>query len=107
MTKRGFLTSLAAVFFFVLQAQETVMIHRADGVILATPITSTDSIDFDDAAGLVRFLLGTTVGTVPMAEIDSITFGAAPSEIRVTYKDAERPAVVNPYAFRGVDISVV
>lgn len=107
MTKRGFLTSLAAVFFFVLQAQETVMIHRADGVVLATPITSTDSIDFDDAAGLVRFHLGTTVGTVPMAEIDSITFGAATSEIRVTYKDAERPTVVNPYAFRGVDISVV
>lgn len=107
MTKRGFLTSLAAVFFMVLQAQETVMIHRADGVVLATPITSTDSIDFDGAAGLVRFHLGTTVGAVAMADIDSITFGTAPSDIRVTYCGAERPVVVNPYAFRGVDISVV
>ena len=107
MTKRGFLTSLAAIFFMVLQAQETVMIHRADGVVLATPITSTDSIDFDDVVGLVRFHLGTTVGAVEMVDIDSITFGTAPSDIRVAYCGAERPVVVNPYAFRGVDISVV
>ena len=107
MIRRCFSTLLAIFSFLVLQAQETVHIFRNDGVVLSTPITDTDSIDFDETESMVRFHLGTTVGTVAMVEIDSITFGTTPSEIQVVFNGSERPTVVNPYAFRGVDISVV
>lgn len=107
MKRACFLICMAALLAPMVWAQDAVMIFRADGVVLATPMAETDSIDFDEEAGEVRFHLGFTVGAVPMADIDSITFGTAPSEIQVQFSGSQRPCVFNPYAFRGVEISVV
>lgn len=89
----------------MLQAQEGVWVYQSNGVVLTVPIANTDSIDFDAEKGLVRFHVGSTIGEVSMAEIDSLSFGEVPSMIQVTYGD-NTPRVINPYAFRGVDVTV-
>lgn len=86
-------------------AQDVVQIHRHDGVTLLTDITSTDSIDFSDDRLTARFHLKDTKGEVSVADIDSITFGPAASEVSVAYT-ATGVKAVNPYAFRGLDLSI-
>ena len=86
-------------------AQDVVQIHRHDGVTLLTNLTTTDSIDFSPDRLTAYFHLGTTIGEVPVADIDSITFGQAISTVDITYADGKVKAF-NPYAFRGLDLSV-
>ncbi|MGM9694939.1 MAG: carbohydrate-binding domain-containing protein [Alloprevotella sp.] len=86
-------------------AQNVVRIHRQDGVVLLTDILSTDSLDFNADESVLRLHLGNTVGEVAVEEIDSITFGPAVSGISVAYS-ADGVSVMNPYAFRGLDITV-
>ena len=85
-------------------AQDVLRIHRTDGVTLLTGITSTDSLKFSSDGSEMRVYLGQTIGTVALADIDSLTFGPQENEITVRY--GEKVAVANPYAFQGVEISV-
>ena len=85
-------------------AQDVLRIHRTDGVTLLTGITSTDSLKFSSDGSKLRVYLGQTIGTVALADIDSLTFGPQENEITVRY--GEKVAVTNPYAFQGVEISV-
>ncbi|MGN1241045.1 MAG: carbohydrate-binding domain-containing protein [Alloprevotella sp.] len=85
-------------------AQDVLRIHRTDGVTLLTGLTSTDSLKFSSDGSKLRVYLGQTIGTVALADIDSLTFGPQKREITVRY--GEKVAVTNPYAFQGVEISI-
>ena len=105
MRLRTLCALLLSAFSFVVSAQEGVWIHHSNGVALVVPIENTDSIDFDSEKELVRFYVNSTIGEVSMAEVDSLSFGEVPSTIRVCYSE-NGPKVVNPYAFRGVEVMV-
>lgn len=86
-------------------AQNVVRIHRHDGVVLLTDVLSTDSLDFNADKTMLQLHLGNTIGEVAVEDIDSITFGQPTGDIRITYS-SDGVCVMNPYAFRGVDITV-
>lgn len=101
------------IFFFIfvlfftatLHAQEVVEVNRTDGVVMLTPIASTDSITVSEDGTTAYFILKDTTAAMSVADIDSITFGAAVSDVVITYS-ADGVKVVNPYAFQGVDVTV-
>ncbi len=96
---------VSACSLLVLRAQEGLRVYQSNGVVLALPMESTDSIDFDDEREVVRFHINSNVGEVSMSAIDSISFGNIPSEIQISYGE-QGPLVINPYAFRGVDVTI-
>ncbi len=105
---KGKTWTLAALLLLggsTLRAQEAVEVNRTDGVTLLTPVATTDSITFSEDGATAFFHLTDTTGTVSVADIDSITFGDTISNVLVTYS-AAGVSVLNPYAFRGVDITV-
>lgn len=97
--------ALLALSSTTLRAQEAVQINRTDGVTMLTPVATTDSITFSEDGTAAYFHLTDTTGVVNVADIDSITFGDSLSNVYVTYT-AAGVSVLNPYAFRGVDISI-
>lgn len=99
------LTAAALLWPSTIVAQEVARIHRVDGVTLMVDITSTDSISLNADRTAVEFHLGQTVGTVPISQISLIDFGPAVTEVQVSY-GADGPTVVNPYAFRGVEVTI-
>lgn len=80
-------------------------IHRSDGVTLQTDIASTDSISFSADGTSAYFHMGNVVENVPVASIDSITFGVPLNQVLVAFT-ASGPKVYNPYAFKGLDVQI-
>ena len=105
MRLRTLCALFVCAFSLVLQAQEAVWVHQSNGVVLAIPMANTDSIDFDAEKELVRFHVGATIGEVSMADVYSISFAEQPSMVQICYGN-DAPKVINPYAFRGVDVTV-
>lgn len=86
-------------------AEDVVRVHLNNGVTLLTDITTTDSIDFSEDEANAIFHLTTTQGEIPISNIDSIDFGENVTNVIVTYT-ANGAEVINPYAFRGIDVSI-
>ena len=86
-------------------AQRVAQIFRNDGVCLTVPTESLDTLRMSTDGQRVRFVVGGTAHELDAVAVDSVTFGTGQSEVLVNYT-ANGPKVVNPYAFRGVDITV-
>ena len=85
--------------------QYMLRIHRNDGVVMMTPLTPGDSLSLNDDHTRLYVHFGESLGEVELAAVDSLTFGEAEQEVRVTYSE-EGTTAVNPYAFRGVDLQI-
>lgn len=97
---------LAAAGVLSAGAQRVCRIHRTDGVMLLVPLSLTDSITPGSDGQSVRFHLGSETGEVAVAEVDSLSFASSASEVVTVTYGTDGPQVVNPYAFRGVDVTV-
>ena len=86
-------------------AQRVAQIFRNEGVCLTVPTESLDTLRMSADGQRVRFVVGGTAHELDVAAVDSVTFGTGQSDVLVNYT-VSGPRVVNPYAFRGVDIAV-
>lgn len=88
------------------QAQEQMLVHRADGVTLALRTARTDSIGLSKDGQTALFYMDDAENPLAVSEIDSITFGTASPYVEVRYDETGLPRVTNPYAFQGLEITV-
>lgn len=88
----------------LLHAQEKMYIHKTDKMTLGAPVQATDSIWFVNSV-TAFFRIGDTLVNYPVNEIDSMTFGDPSNIVDITYNGAV-VAVVNPFAFEGVLVTV-
>lgn len=86
-------------------AQDAMQIFRKDKVCLIVPIASIDSVCLSENDDQLFFYAGGGISELLATEIDSITFGNYNDEILISYNENVATAV-NPYAFRGLDISI-
>ena len=93
-----------------LHAQEkTIVLHRNGQVIYQTPVSNIGGVDFlSNPASLVfSNQQGATLNTVPVSEIDSVTFGTyeIPSgdQVVITF-NGNNAEIVNPFANDGVSV---
>ncbi|KAF0194904.1 MAG: hypothetical protein FD166_3144 [Bacteroidetes bacterium] len=87
-----------------LLAQEKMYIHKSDNFTLGALISMTDSVYFSNDGSTTFFRIGDTLAQYPTSDIDSITFGANPNTIYVTY-NGSTVSVINPLAFEGVSVT--
>ena len=93
-----------------LHAQEkTVVLHRNGQVLYQTPVSNIGGIGFLSNPASIVFSnqQGTTLNTIPISEIDSVTFGTyeIPSgdQVVITF-NGSTAEVVNPFANDGVSV---
>lgn len=96
---------LFSILHHGLFAEEVVRIYRTDGVCLLLPTALTDSMSMGTNGNSMRFHLPGNYGEIACEQIDSITIGESTADIVINY-DGTRTTAVNPYAFRGLDISI-
>lgn len=86
-------------------AQRVAQIFRTDGVCMTVPTEVIDSIRVTADGERVRFVVSGTGHELDQVVMDSVTFGAGQTDVTINYS-SNGVRVVNPYAFRGVDVSV-
>ena len=109
MRKLAFLVA-ALMLSLGLHAQEkTVVLHRNGQVLYQTPVSNVGGIGFLSNPASIVFSnqQGATLNTIPVSEIDSVTFGTyeIPSgdQVVITF-NGNTAEIVNPFANDGVSV---
>jgi len=103
--RNGFIFLMALLCSVTLLAQEKMYIHKSDKLSVGVLLAQTDSVYFSTDGSTAYFRIGTQLAQYPVAQIDSISFGANSSTISVTY-NGTTASVINPLAFEGVSVVV-
>jgi hypothetical protein len=109
MRKLAFLVA-ALMLSLGLHAQEkTVVLHRNGQVLYQTPVSNIGGIGFLSNPASIVFSnqQGATLNTIPVSEIDSVTFGTyeIPSGDQVVINfNGNTAEIVNPFANDGVSV---
>lgn len=104
MKRQLILASLCTIGSLAISAQEVLYIHQGN-ITTGTPLTSIDSIHFDEEGTKAYFHIGDTIPAFPIAEIDSLSFASRARSIYINYSK-EQPSIVNPMAYSGVDVAI-
>lgn len=77
----------------------------SDGRTLGVATEKVDSVSFSGDASQMLVSVGGNENAVPVAETDSLYFGAVTDKIEIAY-GSDGVKVLNPKAFEGVNIAV-
>jgi hypothetical protein len=104
MKRKLFILPFVCASFFAV-AQENVVVHQ-NATVFRAHISDLNTVKFQDHQSVFGFLDETTK-SIPIADIDSITFGNEPAsgKISIVY-DGAQAIVTNPYSNDGITVTV-
>lgn len=86
-------------------AGDSIYFALSDGRTLGVATEKVDSVSFSGDASQMLVSVGGNENAVPVAETDSLYFGAVTDKIKISY-GSDGVKVLNPKAFEGVTIAV-
>ena len=86
-------------------AGDSIYFALSDGRTLGVATEMVDSVSFSGDASQMLVSVGGNENAVPVAETDSLYFGAVTDKIEISY-GSDGVKVLNPKAFEGVNIAV-
>lgn len=86
-------------------AGDSIYFALSDGRTLGVATEKVDSVSFSGNASQMLVSVGGNENAVPVAETDSLYFGAVTDKIEISY-GSDGVKVLNPKAFEGVNIAV-
>ena len=109
MRRVAFLVACLMLSLGLHAQQKTVVLHHNGQVIYQTPVSNIGGIGFLSSPASIVFTnqQGATLNTIPVSEIDSVTFGTyeiPPGDQVVITFNGNNAEIVNPFANDGVSI---
>ncbi len=105
MKKTGITIAVMTSAMSLLWAADALWIHRVDNITLGAAIEAIDSISVtEDGLGVIFMTNEGTGYTMARTDVEKVTLGDITNVVEIVYSGTDA-AVVNPFAFEGVEIS--